>query len=517
MNQFKLCLAGLALLVTLAVQSETSAQYHFGFGSPPPRNRQVAKKTQPKQEATATRGASQAVPARTASQAKSRKGTRPTSAVRQASQLTQLPDGPETVIMDEGDYSGEIVPHDAGCGCDTCSSCGDVSACGTGACGVAGPCVPCLYGGWVSAEFLMWWPRPMDIPALVTSGTEASEGVLGQPGTQVLLGDQMLDRMFTGGRLRLGLWADACREYAWEADGFIIGRETQTETFSGTGATGSTVISRPFFNVLTSANVPSGQEDAELVAYPGDLRGSVTVEATSQLYGVGIHGMRVFCQSCGCDTSVGNCGCLPSSSQFAGFLGWRYLNFQEGLTINEDLTSLLPSPENGRFLIEDDFQTANYFNGVDMGVVWRCSRGLYSLDLLMRLGLGSTHQRVSIAGSSTLTGSGGSGNNFTNATGGLLAQRTNIGDYDRNRFSVVPELGVTLGYSLTPQWRATVGYTFLYWSSVVRPGDQIDRNVNPNLMPPEATPFSGLERPTFTFAESDLWVNGLSLGLERTW
>ncbi len=517
MNQFRLCLAGLALLVTLAVQSETSAQYHFGFGSPPPRTRQGATKAQAKRETTATRATQQAVPTRTTAQSKARKSAQSTPVIRQTSQLTQLPDGPETVMMEEGTYTsedpseftGDLVQHDTGCGCD---SCGEV-----GACGVTGPCLPCFYGGWVSAEFLMWCPRPMDIPALVTSGTAASEGVLGAPGTQVLLGDQMLDRMFTGGRVRLGLWADACHEYAWEADGFIIGRETQTETFSGTGATGSSVISRPFFNVLTSTNVPSGQEDAELVAYPGDVRGSVTVEATSQLYGVGIHGMRTFCQSCGCDASVGACGCVSSSSQFAGFVGWRYLNFQEGLTINEDLTSLLPSPDNGRFLIEDDFQTQNYFNGVDMGVVWRCSRGLYSLDLLMRLGLGSTHQQVSIAGSSTLTGSGGSGNNFTNATGGLLAQRTNIGDYDRNRFSVVPELGVTLGYSLTPQWRATVGYTFLYWSSVVRPGDQIDRNVNPNLMPPEVSPFSGLERPTFTFVESDLWVNGLSLGLERTW
>lgn len=516
MNQFKLCLAGLALLTTLAVQSETSAQYHFGFGSPPPRPRPVTTKSQPKREVTAARGSQPTGRAQSATQSKARKVSKPASSVRQTSQLTQLPDGPETVIVEEGEYTtdfaGEMVPHDAGCGCDTCDSCGDMAACG-----VAGPCVPCFYGGWVSAEFLMWWPRPMDIPALVTSGTPASDGVLGVPGTQVLLGDQMLDRMFTGGRMRLGLWADACRQYAWEADAFIIGRETQTETFSGTGATGSTVISRPFFNVLTSTEMPSGQEDAELVASPGELRGSVTVEATSQLYGVGIHGMRTFCQSCGCDASVVDCGCLPSSSQFAGFVGWRYLNFQEGLTINEDLTSLLPSPDNGRFLLEDDFQTANYFNGVDMGVVWRCSRGLYSLDLLMRLGLGSTHQKVSIAGSTTLTGSGGSGNNFTNATGGLLAQRTNIGDYDRNRFSVVPELGVTLGYTLTPQWRATVGYTFLYWSSVVRPGDQIDRNVNPNLMPPEVNPFSGLERPTFTFVESDLWVNGLSLGLERTW
>ena len=118
--------------------------------------------------------------------------------------------------------------------------------------------------------------------------------------------------------------------------------------------------------------------------------------------------------------------------------------------------------------------------------MWQTSRGQFSLDLLMRMAIGSTHQSVLIDGSTTISGSSVStAITSQDATGGLLAQRTNIGEYTRNRFAVVPELGVTLGYAMTPQWRATLGYTFLYWSSVVRPGDQIDRNVNPNLFPPE--------------------------------
>ena len=49
----------------------------------------------------------------------------------------------------------------------------------------------------------------------------------------------------------------------------------------------------------------------------------------------------------------------------------------------------------------------------------------------------------------------------------------------------MPELGVTLGYQLNPCWRATLGYTFIYWSRVARAGDQIDRDINPDLFPPE--------------------------------
>ena len=38
------------------------------------------------------------------------------------------------------------------------------------------------------------------------------------------------------------------------------------------------------------------------------------------------------------------------------------------------------------------------------------------------------------------------------------------------------------------------GYSFMYWSNVVRPGDQIDRNLNPNLIPTSAT-FGGPATP----------------------
>ncbi|WP_299009694.1 BBP7 family outer membrane beta-barrel protein, partial [uncultured Caulobacter sp.] len=86
-------------------------------------------------------------------------------------------------------------------------------------------------------------------------------------------------------------------------------------------------------------------------------------------------------------------------------------------------------------------------------------------------------------------------------SGGLLAQDSNIGNYERNELSVLPQLGVTLGYKLTERLKLTGGYTFVYWSNVVRPGDQIDPEVNPGNLPfanpPDAdglrTPAAGLQ------------------------
>ena len=67
--------------------------------------------------------------------------------------------------------------------------------------------------------------------------------------------------------------------------------------------------------------------------------------------------------------------------------------------------------------------------------------------------------------------------------GGLLAQQTNMGRQEENRFAVIPEFDLTVGWNLTPRLRATLGYTFIYWNNVLRAGDQIDSNLS--QLPPE--------------------------------
>jgi hypothetical protein len=58
------------------------------------------------------------------------------------------------------------------------------------------------------------------------------------------------------------------------------------------------------------------------------------------------------------------------------------------------------------------------------------------------------------------------------------------------------------------------GYTLLYWFDVVRAGDPVDLTVNPNLLPPVTGPAAGPSRPAPRFQTTDLWVQGLSTGLE---
>jgi hypothetical protein len=437
-----------------------------------------------------------------ASQLSSRKKSR---AVKPASHSTVVGDVHETELMSLDPVGSAVVMEGEPILGGGDAWCGD--ACGT----------PLLRDWWIQGEYLMWWMRPMDVPALVTSGTADSAGVLGVPGTQTLVGGELLSEMYSGARIRTGIWTDRCAGTAWTAEFFGVGEQTERYSFSGNGDSGGQILSRPFFNVLTTDDSPSGTEDAELVAYPDQLSGTVSVEATSRLYGVGVHHMWTNCQSCD-GIPLFTCGdCGPVERGVSTFVGWRYLNLDESLRIDEDLTSLLAAPNDGRFLIYDQFKTQNKFNGADLGVLWKRRRRQLSLDVLMRVAVGVTNQNVSIAGATSIQDSSAGSNDFQNATGGLLAQRTNIGDYSRDKFSMIPELGITLGHDIGPGWRFTVGYSLLFWANVVRPGDQIDRDINPNLLPPETTPLTGLERPAFDFVETDLWLHGLSLGLERAW
>jgi hypothetical protein len=96
----------------------------------------------------------------------------------------------------------------------------------------------------------------------------------------------------------------------------------------------------------------------------------------------------------------------------------------------------------------------------------------------------------------------------------LLALPSNSGHFFTERFAVVPEGSLTLGYQVTDNLSISIGYTFLYWSHVARPGDQIDRAVSPAALPISGTAPVPSSRPAFSFNETDFWAQGLTFGLE---
>ena len=96
----------------------------------------------------------------------------------------------------------------------------------------------------------------------------------------------------------------------------------------------------------------------------------------------------------------------------------------------------------------------------------------------------------------------------------MLALSNNIFHYDKDEGSAVPEVSCRVGYQITPNIRATVGYTLIIWDDVARAGDQINRVINPTFVPgfpggPSTTPV-----PSIPLYQNNLYIQGLTLGME---
>ena len=313
-----------------------------------------------------------------------------------------------------GSLACDAMPGGVGCGCGSMScdgGCDSMGSCGYGACdeacGANGwrPCVTlCLpQDGWVSFEYLSWWQDGMSLPPLVTTSTDpnvaqANAGVLGQGTTRTLFGgNDVLTDQFDGGRLRMGLWLDRGHTWAIAGEYFKIGSES--ESFFA-NSNGNPVLARPFFNVNPSSG--SAREDSELVAFGGTgnvrVSGSVAASAESELLGAGIHLRNLRACNQGCNT-WGLFGCPQQfCSRTEALIGYRHLQLTEGVTIQERLTGINPV---GNFDINDRFRTRNQFNGIDLGWFYSQNRGNWTLDGMLRLAVGSTHQTVSINGQTT--------------------------------------------------------------------------------------------------------------------
>ncbi len=339
-----------------------------------------------------------------------------------------------------------------------------------------------LQGSWVRADALLWWTNGGNIPPLLTSSPvdtlQDQAGVLGQPGTVVLLGNQELNNDFRGGgRISFGTWLGDCNNFGIEFTYLALGQSVDGLILNSSEKSYSCP---PFFNV------DDGTEDAHLIAYPGSLQGAFSVTSTSSFQVAEFLVRRALVQTCG-----GRIDLLG---------GYRFQRLAEGLDITDTATMI---SSNESIQIFDEFHTRNDFNGGELGIAIERHNCRWSLETVAKLALGNSHSRIDITGSTTTPTSVFSG--------GLLALSSNMGPHEANQFSVIPELGFTLGYDLTCDLRATVGYTFMYWSDVPRPGDQIDLDVSPSLFPP---PTGNVDRPEFVQHNSNFWAQGINLGLD---
>jgi hypothetical protein len=367
------------------------------------------------------------------------------------------------------------------------------------------------------------------LPTLITTSSTAvpqsAQGVLGLNTTSILFGNSTLSaQQQSGVRLLAGWWLDDCRLCGIEVGGFYLGRASNN--FTVDSAT-TPVIGRPA-QVQNLGNVESRQLTASPSQGPGTFNqiGNVAINNFTEFWGAEANARGKLW--CGCNYRID------------GIIGFRYLDLREGLQITENTRTLVnlgqafnpnvPIFAGDSFLSRDRFTTRNQFYGGQVGVDGEYRFGRWIVGGGVKVALGEVHQTIDVQGNTTLFRFNPANGGPLTVPGGLYAQSTNFGNHTRDRFAVAPEVGIRVGYQVTDNIQAFVGYNFIYLSNVVRPGDQIDRSLDILKVPfavgnpPTFTqangqtvpvpPVAGASHPVVLFRETDFWAQGLTVGVE---
>lgn len=357
---------------------------------------------------------------------------------------------------------------------------------------------PACWPRWkFQADYLYWWFKDMPLPPVLSTGiqTDTLPGAIGMPGTKVLFGGLPEEESPNSGmRAVLSSWLDAESRFGIELGGFFVASRMARVNPASTGGTNSPILSQPFFNVGT------GQEDISLIASPGIASGSVDIESSGRLWGA-------------------EANALMNVYQYRAFridalAGLRYLQFHEDLSMLEQSTGLAGEPIIGgvQNITDDSFSVSNNFYGGQIGMRSEIHSDRLFLEIQAKVAFGVTQEDLNIAGQTTINQPGAASQTLE---GGLFALSSNIGAHHASAFAVLPEGDINAGWQPFDHIQFQVGYSFLYLSRLARAGSQVDRNLNPNLIPGSLTlGEGGPALPSATpIHESSFWLQGLNFGL----
>lgn len=339
----------------------------------------------------------------------------------------------------------------------------------------------------VSGEYIYWWLREGRIPATLATSSFASKGLLGQPDTQVLYGDQRLETRhadhFIGGRIKVGWWFDDAQSLGVEGTAFFLERDS---THYKAVSDGNTLLARPYFN-------PDGSPASEIIAGPaptGLRNGQFVGYSRIELFGEEVNLIAPIL--------------VGANYRVDGLAGARFLQMRDRTDLTATGRSL---PDQATlFGLTDHYRIHNAYYGGQAGLRGEISRGRWTLNLRGETGLGGNEQQIRNFGDRVLHTPG----NRVVTQGGLTVQASNTGQFERTTLNMVSEVAINIGYRLTAHCQLFGGYTFLLWDSPIRSGDQIDLVVN-------TVPGTAPARPGVPFKEDLFWAQGLNVGLGFSW
>lgn len=356
---------------------------------------------------------------------------------------------------------------------------------------------------WIAADYLLFWTRhaPVSVP-LATVGPATSLGIIGQPNVRTILGnDEFSFQTFSGVRVSGGWWFTENQSVGIESSLFIL-PEKSSNTPSITGTDILPTLARPFYD--TALN----RQNSRLLTRPGAFAGGIQSELTSELWGAEVLPVwRFFDQ-----------GGWMTMDLLGGF---KFLSLEESITINDFATALAGGVANfnGQAFrapavtyVQDRVATQNRFYGFTSGLRVNAHYEAFTLGVTGKVAVGNVRQQIRVDGSTTLAGIG-PGPQTTG--GGFYTTGFNAGKYTHDEFAVLPELGVNLTVQVTNRILVNIGYSGLYLSEAVRPGEQLSTNINNTQIPTGQNFGARFGTPTLPpqFVSNAYWAQGFNFGL----
>lgn len=349
---------------------------------------------------------------------------------------------------------------------------------------------------WETFEYLLWWPRASSLPPLLLANRGQPMPILGGANTQMLIGGRSIDSPdISGGRFTLGLGLNESETAGLAVTYFFLGTRTVETAFTDVGNPRPRHLARPVVDAF------SGDETAIPVAMPGEMNGRLEASSSIRATGWELNGFANLHAS--------------SHTRLNAIVGYRYFQLNEGLRIEQ--FSLLP-PRDGMpstlANYADQFDTHNRFHGAQLGLQADLTRGPIFVEASGKVSFGQAVGVVRASGQ-TVTLSPGLPLPVQYIPNGVLGQTSNTGRVTRSAFAVLPEAGLRVGYRFRDRSRFFLGYNFLFLSEAVRPGEQIDRTIDPGQVPLLGRANAvGTDRPVLLLNPTDFWVQGISFGLE---
>ena len=400
---------------------------------------------------------------------------------------------------------------------------------------------PILYG---NAEYMLWKVRDGNLPPTATAipigliAVDVTNLVTNNPANPgVPFGTQLTGfapvsiqssatfgsglRTDTGSqngvRAGLGFWLDSDQFFGLEASGFYLEKGTSAFSAASAQTPGQLIFDTGFTRTLflnTAGTLSTLSTFNVLVTR--QTTSSLTGVASTQLYGGEVNARSTFLRIGGTDLGL--------------LAGFRYLRFEDELSLTNNVrlnqpvgipaTSTDATASLSRdltFTSRDNTHVRNNFYGAQVGGDIDSKFGPFFAYARGKVALGTMHQVADIDSRTTIVNNDAARQSPPSmaTNGGLLGGPNDNGRHTRDAFSVIPEVEVRLGYQVTDWLRGYVGYNGLFLGNTQRAGDSSSiSTLNTNVTIANSNNSVNVAQPTFRFNDHDVYIQGVTFGLE---